>query len=117
MIDFSMLYLDIGLVAIVIFVLYNYLLSPVDHYITCDYCGTQNYVGTDRNSTFHRDHVKQYRCKFCKADLFPRTTDEIVNCCPKCGNADNFDWEEIQIGKPWLIKCLDCGHSWAEKED
>ena len=37
-----------------------------------------------------------------------------MNSCEKCGNADNFDWEEIQKGKPWLVKCLECGHSWTE---
>ena len=40
-----------------------------------------------------------------------------MNHCDKCGNADNFDWEEIQKGKPWLVKCLDCGHSWTEVEN
>lgn len=40
-----------------------------------------------------------------------------MNHCPKCGNADNFEWEEIQKNKPWLIKCLECGHSWIEGEE
>ena len=40
----------------------------------------------------------------------------MVSCCEKCGNADNFEWEEIQKDKPWLIKCLDCGHSWTESK-
>ena len=41
----------------------------------------------------------------------------MTTCCEKCGNADNFDWQEIQKGKPWLVKCLECGHSWTEEPE
>ena len=48
--------------------------APVTHYITCEYCGKENYMGTDTNATFEKDHLKTYKCKYCRANLFPKTS-------------------------------------------
>ena len=43
---------------------------PVNHYKICVYCGRKNYLGTDTNAEFVRDHLVQYQCAKCRANLF-----------------------------------------------
>jgi len=40
-----------------------------NHYITCTFCGQRNYLGTNKNPEFERDHLKKYKCSNCSANL------------------------------------------------
>jgi uncharacterized Zn finger protein len=76
-----------------------------DH--TCTTCYYKPFSDIRCNSCVHAPDLECYHKE-------REEEKKMTKYCPKCGNADNFAWEEIQRGKPWLIICRECGHSWPE---